>query len=198
MLRKKKNLSKLIQYQILSITCDNATSNDKMIDELAGQLEEFPGAPNCARCFTHVLNLMVKSIMHQFDVPKKRWDVMDETTHDLFKLAGNIEEEKLEMQIEQEDSQEEPEEGPRLDNDEGWVDEQVGMAEEDMNELEDSVRPIQFVLTKVSSASQYYIVLANQSTHLRFANLHMQSRTRPRLPSLSGITFLRPFCLRHK
>ena len=169
-----------------------------MIEELAGRLEEFPGAPNRARCFTHVLNLVVKSIMHQFDVPKKRWDVVDETTHDLFKLAGNIEEEELETQIEQEDSQEEPEEGHRLDNDEDWVDERVGMAEEDVNELEDSVRPIRFVLTKVSSASQYCIVLANQSTRLRFANLHTQSRTRPRLPSLSGIAFSRPFRLRHE
>jgi hypothetical protein len=39
-----------------------------MIDELAGQLQDFPGEANHAQCFTHILNLVVKSIMHQFDV----------------------------------------------------------------------------------------------------------------------------------
>jgi len=35
--------------QILSITCDNAMNNDKMIDELELLLEDFPGAANRAR-----------------------------------------------------------------------------------------------------------------------------------------------------
>ena len=58
--------------QIMSITCNNATSNDKMINELAGQLLEFPGVANRAWCFMHILNLVVKSIMHQFDVAYKQ------------------------------------------------------------------------------------------------------------------------------
>jgi hypothetical protein len=140
-----------LRYQILSITCDNATSNDKMIDELARRLVEYPGAPNRARCFTHILNLVVKSMMHQFDVPKKRWDAKtDERTDELLDLAGDIEAEELETQREQEDSQEGPEEGPSHDNDEGWVNEREDMTEEDKEELEDSVWPIRVLLTKVS------------------------------------------------
>jgi hypothetical protein len=65
-------------------------------------------------------------------------------------LAGDIEAEELETQREQEDSQEGPEEGPSHDNDEGWVDEREDMTEEDKEELEDSVRPIRVLLTKVS------------------------------------------------
>ena len=32
--------------QVLSITCDNASPNNTMIDELEVMLEDFPGAPN--------------------------------------------------------------------------------------------------------------------------------------------------------
>jgi hypothetical protein len=32
--------------QVLSITCDNASPNDTMIDELSSMLEGFPGAAN--------------------------------------------------------------------------------------------------------------------------------------------------------
>jgi hypothetical protein len=122
-----------------------------MIDKLARRLVEYPGAPNCARCFTHILNLVVKSMMHQFDVPKKRWDAKtNERTDELLDLAGDIEAEELETQHEQEDSQDGKEEGLSHNNDEGWVDEREDMTEEDKEELEDSVWPIHVLLTKVS------------------------------------------------
>jgi hypothetical protein len=62
----------ILIVKILSITCDNALSNDKMIEELAIQLNNFPGSASQVRCFVHILNLVVKSIMHQFDVPDKK------------------------------------------------------------------------------------------------------------------------------
>jgi hypothetical protein len=111
-----------------------------MIDDLAGCLVEYRGAPNRARCFTHILNLVVKSIMRQFDLPKKR-------DAELMNLAGDLEAEELAAQGEQE----EPEEGPSLDNDEGWVDEREDMSEEELDELEEHVRPVRILLTKVSS-----------------------------------------------
>jgi len=49
--------------QILSVTLDNASNNDTMIAELENLLDEFPGAANQTRCFTHILNLVVKSIL---------------------------------------------------------------------------------------------------------------------------------------
>jgi hypothetical protein len=78
--------------QILSITCDNASNNDTMIDELADLLDDFPGPANQTRCFTHVLNLVVKSIIRQFDSPKSKADKnSNEATNELFSLAGNLE-----------------------------------------------------------------------------------------------------------
>lgn len=53
--------------QILSITCDNTSNNDTMMDELAVLIPTFPGAINRTRCFAHILNLVVKRILSLFD-----------------------------------------------------------------------------------------------------------------------------------
>ncbi|TFK35263.1 hypothetical protein BDQ12DRAFT_571381, partial [Crucibulum laeve] len=53
--------------QVLSITCNNASNNDTMVMELAQLLEAFPDAANHTRCSTHILNLVTKSILHQFN-----------------------------------------------------------------------------------------------------------------------------------
>ena len=47
--------------------CDNASNNDVMIEELEHLLNDFPGAANQMRCFAHIINLVVKSILRQFD-----------------------------------------------------------------------------------------------------------------------------------
>lgn len=57
--------------QILLITCDNASANDTMITHLTKILDAFPGSANHTCCFAHILNLVAKCIMKQFDTPKK-------------------------------------------------------------------------------------------------------------------------------
>jgi hypothetical protein len=122
-----------------------------MIDTLAAQLDEFPGPANRARCFTHILNLVVKSIMHQFDVSSERSGFVNEESRELLKLAGDFETEELETQDDLEDTQQEQDgDGPHNDNDEDWIDEREDMTKENVEELEDRVRPIRFLLTKVS------------------------------------------------
>ncbi len=39
---------------------------------MAALLQAFPGAANRTRCFAHILNLVAKCIMKQFDAPKKK------------------------------------------------------------------------------------------------------------------------------
>jgi hypothetical protein len=119
-----------------------------MIEKLERRLEDFPGASNRARCFTHILNLVVKTIMHQFDVSSTRsWPegVTDQRIEELMRLAGDIDAEEEEEAGE--DYLDEPEE---VDNDDGWVDEREAIPEDDLEDLEDVVQPIRFVLTKVS------------------------------------------------
>ena len=43
-----------------------------MIKELEKLVVNFPGSANQTRCFFHILNLVVKSIIRQFDVPKSK------------------------------------------------------------------------------------------------------------------------------
>ena len=69
-----------------------------MIEELAHLIDNFPGPANQTWCFLHILNLIVKSSIPQFDLPKSKKttdsddddDSMNEATEELLKLAGNI------------------------------------------------------------------------------------------------------------
>jgi nucleoside-diphosphate-sugar epimerase len=134
-----KNLTYL-WIQILSITCDNASNNDTMISELGDLLDEFPGAANQTRCFTHVINLVVKSILRQFDVPKaKANETLNNATETLLQVAENIA---------GEDSDEMTGDDDLEDNTEGWVDERDFMTEEDRVVLDASVQPVRLVLTR--------------------------------------------------
>ena len=59
----------------MGVTADNASNNDKMVEHLATLIDTFPGAPNQTRCFAHILNLVAKSILRQFEGPKGRKDL---------------------------------------------------------------------------------------------------------------------------
>src|SRR5258708_24374788 len=149
----------------MSITCDNATSNNKILNELAGQLLEFSGAANCAQCFTHILNLVVKSIMHQFDVAckqKDKHDMMDEQAYKLKKLGRDIKMEELATQADGDNE----DEGPSQDSEEGWIDEWLNMTEDEINDLEECVQQICFLLMKVSDLYMNCTVFAKQSTQI--------------------------------
>ena len=44
-----------------------------MIKHLAVVIDTFPGAPNQTQCFAHILNLVAKTVLHQFEGLKKEW-----------------------------------------------------------------------------------------------------------------------------
>jgi hypothetical protein len=143
-----------VEIKILSITCDNASNNDTMITELADLINDFPGPANQTRCFTHVLNLVVKSILRQFDLPNsKSGKTLDNRTKELLSLAGNIEFEEEELSRDGMDG-----EAGEDDSVEGWIDERTLMNEEDLNDLEESVEPVRVLLTKVR---QIFIIIIN-------------------------------------
>ncbi|KAI0371190.1 hypothetical protein BV20DRAFT_906067, partial [Pilatotrama ljubarskyi] len=52
---------------ILSVTCDNASNNDTMTEELAQLLTSFGGNYARTRCFLHITNLTAQSLLHEFD-----------------------------------------------------------------------------------------------------------------------------------
>jgi hypothetical protein len=134
--------------KILSITCDNASNNDTMITELADLIDDFPGVGNQTRCFTHVLNLVVKSIIRQFDWADSKGgknQMSVEGAKELLLLAGNID-------VEEEEASRDGEDGVagEDDNIEGFIDERTLLDNEDLKELDESIEPVRLVLTKVS------------------------------------------------
>jgi hypothetical protein len=113
-----------------------------MFDELAEILEDFPGKPNQTRCFAHILNLIAKTIIKQFDTPKKSSEDLPDDERMLAELAEGIEFEEAETRRAQDDTEEE-------DNIDGWVDEEELLSEEEQSELRAATLPIRCVLLKV-------------------------------------------------
>ena len=49
-----------IENKVMSVICDNASNNDKMVDSLATHgWKMFHGRLGRVRCFAHILNLVV-------------------------------------------------------------------------------------------------------------------------------------------
>ena len=62
-----------------------------MVDELSKLLRNFPGDVNRTRCFLHIVNLVAKQLLKQFDVPRKDTDsALDEAEKQLLDLAAGI------------------------------------------------------------------------------------------------------------
>jgi hypothetical protein len=140
-----------------------------MINALKLKLPEFPGAPNQTRCFAHILNLVVKSIMSLFDASKKRkrsqqeaedvWDLQEDDGPDVLEAEEDDEEE------------EEEEEDVGVDDMEGWIDERVNMSQSDRIDASVAVVPVRQVLTKVRSSLYFHCTL-KLSSIVSFDNYH--------------------------
>jgi len=123
-----------------------------MIDELKDLLSEFSGAASRTRCFAHIINLVAKTVIHQFDMRNASDNALaDEILMELKTLAENIEAEELMTRAGE--SEEDDADGEDDDNVEGWVDEREEMAQWDLEELEMNVQPLRKVLVKVRTNS---------------------------------------------
>jgi hypothetical protein len=150
---------------MLSITCDNASANDTMINHLANLIEAFPGSGNRTRCFAHVLNLVAKCIMKQFDLPgKKRGkdgkdsdEEVNFTAIALEALAEEIEDEKESGEEGGSDSGEE--------NDKVPFNGREGMTEAEIKKLDENVRPVRLVLAKVICLNDVISMIDNHLCH---------------------------------
>jgi hypothetical protein len=117
-----------------------------MINQLANLLDLFPGPDNQTRCFAHVLNLIAKSIIRQFDIPKTLQDeAIDDRIRELQALAVDIDLEEKTTRHGLESRSDEDDE----DNIDGWIDERESMSAEDVEKLDESVQPVRFMLAKV-------------------------------------------------
>ena len=129
------------------MTCDSTSPND-MVTELEDCIENFGGEAQQVRCFLHVVNLVAKSIIRQFDVPKNlKKDVLDEAFNELSGLWDDLEDEEAATRRGLSTNDDEDKE--QEDNTEGWIDERDHMTDEEIDQLKDDVWPLQLVLMKV-------------------------------------------------
>lgn len=140
-------------FQILSITCDNASNNDKMVKHLASIVEQFPGEANQIRCFLHILNLVAKSVLRQFDVKKttgKDPPNLDDAATALAGLEKELEDDIPALVDNIDDDENELDDEINDGDDSGLGDENDGMFGEEVDDLDASLVPIRLMLTKVS------------------------------------------------
>lgn len=132
-----------------------------MIDEMADLIENFPGAANQTRCFLHILNLTAKSILQQFEVPRKKKTgddgegddgddkkTLNKAMNELLVLANEIEDEPSLADDVDEDTEGV---GDSEDNGDGFEDERQDLSAEQIAELEADLLPVRLMLTKVWS-----------------------------------------------
>lgn len=130
-----------------------------MIEHIAKLVPSFGGAKDHTRCFLHVLNLVVKSIMRPFDLREGREVnvAVDAANTALLELAGNIEEEEAIVRMARRDNSEVED-----DNIDGWVDEDEAMmvSDEERERIEEAMLPVREVLTKVCALTSFSHVVA--------------------------------------
>jgi hypothetical protein len=178
----------LTAVQILSLTCNNASNNDMMVEELVYLVAAFDREASRTRCFAHIINLIAKSVIKQFDLPKGKagaGEALNDAVEELIALAREIEDEE---QVTLDSANEE--DNIEDDNVEDWVDEWETMSEEEIQQLNNDVQPVRWVLVKVSRltpSSESLITI----DHVSSARLHMPSRTLQPLSYQGGMQLLK-------
>lgn len=131
----------------MAVTCDNASNNDRMIKEMGRRLAAFEGQYSHVRCFCHIINLIAKAMLAQFDVrgADKPDEDADEDVRALLKLAEDLSVEEAETRRELEAENGEVD----IEDDKEWVDEVATMDDFERDEFEEEVRPVKMVLVKV-------------------------------------------------
>ena len=118
-----------------------------MIMEMLKSLTCF-SAVNHTQCFVHILNLVAKSLLKQFDtkMDDKEKGELNDKERGILALASDIEEEELMT------AQEYDEDDGDIDEDndvEGWVDEVQALSPQEQENLDKSLVPVKQMLIKV-------------------------------------------------
>lgn len=123
-----------------------------MIAKLAKILPKFSEVSH-TWCFLHIVNLVAKSIIKQFHVPKKQEDKhVDEAEQELHDLASDIEleeQEAVEEMVQHQISGNMDSETKEDDDIDGWVDEMMLLSPAECEQVQEYIQPVKLVLVKV-------------------------------------------------
>lgn len=147
--------------QILGFTGDNASSNDTLVSSLEDLVNNFAGPVSQVRCFAHVINLVAKTVLRQFEVGKAGTEAETsdaEAAAILADLAAFVDIDGLEDDDEGAAGVEG--EWENLDDDmDGWIDERKDLSEAERAELRECVLPVKLALAKVCGATHLLSIL---------------------------------------
>ena len=124
-----------------------------MIEHLAVLLNTFP---NQTCCFAHILNLVAKSVLRQFEAPKKKNYVDGKDVDAGVEVVegdgdDNTDNAACESGTVDGDERDDDVDDDIVDDDEdGLLDELEELSEEELSRVKASVKPVRDVLTKVS------------------------------------------------
>ena len=165
-----------------------------MVEKLGELIDDFPGAANQTCCFLHILNLVVKRILKQFDLPKSKEkkkegdnddddgndddEIINQAVEELLKLASDVDKEGELMASDEEED----------DNDEGWIDECEEMTKAEIKELSASIAPVRLLLTKVNLPNKLLFYFTDfLSSQLRKLAYAIKNSTTILLPHLFSV-----------
>ena len=144
---RKNDKKRAYEFKILSITCDNASVNDVMIEELPKLVPNYVGKESHVRCFLHILNLVVKTVIKLFDSPGRTNKDQRNLSNDeilLARLAEGIELEEVETQ---------GTDGGEADDDTKGYDPDVELlSDEEKATFEEGILPVRLAIVKVGAA----------------------------------------------
>ncbi|KAF8550526.1 hypothetical protein OG21DRAFT_397980 [Imleria badia] len=126
-----------------------------MVNKLSDRIPSFGGATSHTWCFLHVVNLVAKSFIHQFDVSKKEADAAlngggpREAAEALAELSAEVENEDGMASGEIEQRNPDGDGETEIDNDDGWTDEVGLMGEDEREEFTLTILPIKLALAKI-------------------------------------------------
>lgn len=142
--------------QALGLTADNGSNNDTMISTLQGLAPGHLSETNRVRCFAHVLSLVAKSLIRQFEA-RARGDqaAVEEEERELQELVADFDMDELAAQMQSFASLDASDRTPGVDDDpDDEVDPMADLDDEERERFEREVRPMKLVLAKVSNRVQ--------------------------------------------
>ena len=114
--------------------------------ELADHLAHFGSKAAWTQCFLHIINLVAKMLIKQFNLPKRRgdtsWQNLDDKLAQLAQLAEDTELEDLKFF--------KLEDGEGKDDIEGWGNELEYLMADEHTALDKLIKPLHLLLAKVS------------------------------------------------
>ncbi|KAF9064512.1 hypothetical protein BDP27DRAFT_1230402, partial [Rhodocollybia butyracea] len=165
---------------ILSITCDNASANTAMLDELVKLLPDFQGRDAHVQCFGHTTNLTARGVLRPFEPSKLK--TTEEGSEPAVPNDDGLEELYAELQDIKENGNKDK------DDVEGFVEVLNEMTEQEREQWHENVKPVKTALYKVSAVKAPHGFLTPTTTSYRYrpAKFHSRLSTQQPCSCLSG------------